>query len=171
MKTLVAGLVIVWVVLAAAPAPGAVLCQKKRSGAVVVREACRKRESPLDPSQLGLVGAKGDKGDQGEPGQQGDKGDQGDAGPSGPPGISEYEYIEIIHNVQIGDTFIVAVASCPAGKKLLGGGYAIQDGKFYVSFANIQVNDTYALTALVLPGQTITATSQAFVKAICARVD
>jgi hypothetical protein len=78
--------------------------------------------------------------------------------------------VERIHNVQIADTSIVTSASCPPGKKLLGGGFAIQDSKFHVTFANTQVNDVYALTAVVLPGQTVTATSQAFVKAICARV-
>jgi hypothetical protein len=64
----------------------------------------------------------------------------------------------------------VQSAECPDGKKLLGGGYAIQEARFYVSFANVQVNDVYALTARVLPRQTITGSSQAFVKAICARV-
>lgn len=84
--------------------------------------------------------------------------------------FTDYEYVETTHNVQPGDTSIVAAASCPPGKKLLGGGFAVQDSKFHVTFANTLVNDVYALTAVVLPGQTITATSQAFVKAICARV-
>jgi hypothetical protein len=86
------------------------------------------------------------------------------------PGFTDYEYVETVHNVQIGDTSIVMAASCPPGKKLLGGGFAVQDSKFHVTFANTQVNDVYGLTAVVLPGQTITATSQAFAKAICARV-
>lgn len=103
-------------------------------------------------------------------GPVGPKGDQGPQGSTGRVGISDYEYLEKIHNVQPGDTFIQLSASCPGGKKLLGGGYAIQDAKFYVSFANTQKNDVYALTARVLPGQTITGSSQAFVKAICARV-
>jgi hypothetical protein len=84
--------------------------------------------------------------------------------------FTDYEYVETTHNIQPGDTTIVDSASCPPGKKLLGGGFAIQDSKFHVTFANTQENDVYALTAVLLPGQTITATSQAFVKAICARV-
>ncbi|HXJ34508.1 MAG TPA: hypothetical protein VMS22_10805 [Candidatus Eisenbacteria bacterium] len=46
----------------------AVLCQR-RSGAIFVRDACRKRESSVDPNSLGLVGAKGDQGPNGAPGQ------------------------------------------------------------------------------------------------------
>lgn len=86
-------------------------------------------------------------------------------------GFTDYEFVERVHNVKPGDTFIVVSAGCPPGKKLLGGGFAVQDSKFHVTFANAQANDVYALTASVLPGQTITATSQAFVKAICARIN
>jgi len=39
----------------------AVLCEKP-SGAVFVRTACKKKEVPLDPGGLGLVGPKGDPG-------------------------------------------------------------------------------------------------------------
>ena len=52
------------VVLTAASSPtwigsasAAVLCQK-RSGAVVVRDACKKKETPLDLSQFGAAGPK-----------------------------------------------------------------------------------------------------------------
>jgi hypothetical protein len=47
-----------------ASASGAVLCQK-RSGAVVVRDACKKKERPLDLAGFGAVGPKGDAGDPG----------------------------------------------------------------------------------------------------------
>ena len=47
-----------------------VLC-KRRSGAVVVREACKKKETALDLSQFGAVGPKGDPGQQGVPGAPG----------------------------------------------------------------------------------------------------
>jgi hypothetical protein len=133
------------------------------------------RDGAITAAKLaaGVTGPAGPKGDTGSPGAVGPQGATGPAGPTGAtgaPGISDYEYVEVIHNVQPGDTSIVRSASCPDGKKLLGGGYAIQDAKFYVTFANTQENDVYGLTARVLPGQAITATSQAFVKAICARV-
>jgi hypothetical protein len=48
----------------------AVLCSKK-SGAVVLRDACKKKETAIDPTGLGLQGPKGDTGAQGVPGAQG----------------------------------------------------------------------------------------------------
>ena len=51
------------------PAHGALLCQKK-SGAVFVRDACKKKETTLDATGLGL---KGDKGDPGDPAQSGSR--------------------------------------------------------------------------------------------------
>lgn len=90
---------------------------------------------------------------------------------AGAAGFTGYEFVQKTHNVNPGDTSIVIGAECPPGKKLLGGGFAVQDSKFNVTFAHAQANDTYALTAVVLPGQTITTTSQAFVEAICARIN
>jgi hypothetical protein len=51
-------------VLAVDLAAGAMLCQK-RSGLLVVRESCKKKEKPVDPIALGLQGPKGDRGDAG----------------------------------------------------------------------------------------------------------
>ena len=56
--------------LFAVAAGASVLCVKK-SGAIALREACRKKETQLDPSQAGIVGPKGDKGDQGNTGAMG----------------------------------------------------------------------------------------------------
>jgi hypothetical protein len=68
-------------------ASAAVLCQK-RSGVVVVRDACKRKEAVLDAAALGLTGPKGDpgpKGDRGEPGASGLPG-VGTPGPKGDPG-------------------------------------------------------------------------------------
>lgn len=119
-----------------------------------------------------LAGPKGDPGAAGAPGAKGDTGAQGAQGPAGPSGISGYERVQTTHNVDPMDTTIVTSAACPAGKKLLGGGAAIQDSKFRPTFIYPQANDVMALTATLLPGQTPPASaSQAFVVAICANVD
>jgi hypothetical protein len=65
----------------------AALCVKK-SGVVVLRDACKKKESPIDPAQFvgaqgpaggnGATGGAGTPGAPGAPGQQGAKGDPGD---------------------------------------------------------------------------------------------
>ena len=58
---------IVATVLVAAPTWAAVLCEKK-SGAVYVRTACKKKEMAVDGAALGLQGPKGDTGSAGGPG-------------------------------------------------------------------------------------------------------
>lgn len=145
-------------------APGAVTSAKVRNGSLLAAD--------FKPGQL-ATGAQGPAGQPGLTGPQGPKGDagaQGLAGAAGPPGISEFQRIQVTHNVAPGDTSIITSASCPVGKKLLGGGAAVQDSKFHITFLNSQSNDVMALTAVVIPGQTITASSQAFVVANCAKV-
>jgi hypothetical protein len=56
--------------LVAAPARAVVMCQKK-SGAVFVRTACKKKETVLDPVALGLRGPAGPPGAPGDPGPPG----------------------------------------------------------------------------------------------------
>ncbi len=53
--------------LASPPMTDAVLCQK-RSGVLVVREACKRKERVADPAALGLQGPPGVPGPQGTPG-------------------------------------------------------------------------------------------------------
>jgi hypothetical protein len=56
-----------------------VLC-REQSGAVVVRGACRKAETRLNATALGLVGPPGPKGERGEKGPRGHQGPPGDLG-------------------------------------------------------------------------------------------
>jgi len=70
----------------------------------------------------GPQGPKGDKGDKGDPGTPGLKGDKGDPGPQGLPGISGHQVVNDIH-VLLGSTSgATFVSTCPAGKRILGGG-------------------------------------------------
>jgi hypothetical protein len=72
-------------VLMATPIEAVMLCARK-SGEVALRQACRKKETPIDVGQLGLLGPKGDPGPDGARGPQGDPGLKGDPGPQGAPG-------------------------------------------------------------------------------------
>jgi hypothetical protein len=54
-------LVVTMMLAGASAAPGALLCQKP-SGALFAREACKRKETAVDPAALGLVGRKGDAG-------------------------------------------------------------------------------------------------------------
>jgi len=70
-----------------------------------------------DPGPAGPAGAQGD------PGPVGPAGPQGDAGPAGAPGVSGWEYVtSAAVSLPTGGTKS-AVARCPAGKQVLGGGF------------------------------------------------
>ncbi len=95
MRTEVGGVLLVFA-MAATAAHGAVLCARKRadgtySSGVAIREACKRSESTLDPSALGLQGPKGDPGMAGPP------------GPAGPSTLS-CETVQLFNN-----------GSCPSG--------------------------------------------------------
>lgn len=77
----------------------------------------------------GPQGPQGPKGPKGSKGDKGQKGDKGDKGATGAPGVSGYEVV----NQTFKEVFIensggmrglseVKTASCPAGKRAIGGG-------------------------------------------------
>ena len=67
----------------------------------------------------GAPGAPGAKGDTGAPGGPGAK---GDTGAQGAPGVSGYEQVESGLIANPAGTRSVGSVSCPAGKRVLGGG-------------------------------------------------
>jgi len=71
--------------LVASSADAVVLCQRP-SGTVTVRDACKKRETQIDLTLLGLRATQGSKGEPGEQGPQGEPGPQGPAGEQGVKG-------------------------------------------------------------------------------------
>lgn len=75
----------------------------------------------------GPAGSKGDKGDKGDTGLQGPAGPQGFPGPAGPQGIAGMSGLEIVTVTQPAWPSAQAlIASCPAGKKVIGGGASVQ---------------------------------------------
>jgi len=66
-------LAVVLAALTIASAHAAVLCRKK-TGAVVMRDACGKKETPIDLTQFGAVGPPGEPGAPGTPGTPGPMG-------------------------------------------------------------------------------------------------
>jgi len=65
-----------------------VLCMKNGSGTVVVRDTCRKRETALNPQEMGLAGPMGDTGPRGATGEPGPQGGTGATGPRGVMGAT-----------------------------------------------------------------------------------
>jgi hypothetical protein len=111
----------VWVAVAVAWALSVVAAQadffcEKKSGAVAIRSACKKKETQVDLASFGALGPKGDTGS---------KGDKGDAGANGTPGAA-IAYAHVLSNGTVDaansknvtnanvtlDTFIVASAYC-----------------------------------------------------------
>jgi len=66
------------------------------------------------------MGPQGPQGIQGEPGKTGPQGPQG---PQGPPGVSGYEEV-VVQQSTTASSFTLS-AICPAGKYILGGGFAL----------------------------------------------
>ena len=79
-------------------------------------------EGPQGPQ--GPQGPAGAQGPQGSPGPMGPAGPQGPQGPAGTPGIPGYEVVENTGGIPYSEALSGAsrVASCSAGKKVLGGG-------------------------------------------------
>jgi len=76
----------------AADANAALLCAKRKTGIIAVRElGCRGNEVQIDPLALGLKGEKGDPGPQGMAGATGEKGAKGDPGPAGLPAATSID--------------------------------------------------------------------------------
>jgi hypothetical protein len=84
---------------------------------------------PGPKGEDGLPGPQGPAGEPGVPGVQGPKGDAGAAGEPGPagepgaPGLNGVSGWEIVYSdAAYGSADQTAVATCPAGKKVIGGG-------------------------------------------------
>lgn len=113
----------------------AVMCVKK-SGVVVVRDACRKRETPVSTTQF--VGAQGEDGADGARGERGEKGESGELRVVDSTG-------RFVGFVDIGHADTIAVVAPGAGLGLL---YSDEDGKgFYryespndVTFYHLQLD-------------------------------
>jgi hypothetical protein len=96
-----------------------------------------------DTGQTGSVGPQGIQGEpgpagaqgpEGEPGAQGVPGPAGPAGPAGPSGTSGYEIVRAVANVGSNQPI---TATCPTGKKVLGGGVEIPGGAPGTIYASI----------------------------------
>ena len=120
---------------------------------------------------IGPVGPIGPQGLQGEQGLQGLPGQQGIQGIQGPAGINGLEIVQV--NTAPQDTARIDVlVECPAGKKVLGGGYATAGNNLNTSIAanGPATSSHWAVTAVTndYPAIRVGWSVQAY--AICANV-
>jgi hypothetical protein len=96
-------------------------------GAPGARGATGQQGVPGSRGPTGQTGTPGQKGATGEPGVKGDRGPTGPPGANGAPGangVSGYQLVSsAIITVPNGGTTRFASASCPTGKKVVGGGW------------------------------------------------
>ena len=139
------------------------------------QQGAQGQQGPIGP--VGPAGPVGPTGPMGPQGLQGERGLQGEQGPEGlpgqqgipgPAGISGLEVVQVNSGTQ--NTFRIDVfAECPAGKQVLGGGFATAGNNLNVSVgANAPYGSSWVVT-LVQNDLTDRAWSvQAY--AICANV-
>jgi hypothetical protein len=146
---------VVMIVQAAIPDPNGVIhaCYRRNGNLRLVdKSSCRGNETAISwsqsgpqgpqgapgtsgsPGPQGVAGPQGTQGPPGTPGPQGPQGPQGSPGSSGSAGVSGYEIINTHGTLPMNGTVSV-VASCPLGKRVLGGGYVVP-----------QVSDTTSLS-------------------------
>ena len=91
-------------------------------------------QGPIGP--VGVAGAQGSQGPLGAAGPAGTAGSSGAQGSTGPAGIAGYEVVTVSveHPFERFDEMVVA--HCPAGKKVIGGGYKVDPMKGRVRHNN-----------------------------------
>jgi hypothetical protein len=115
---------------------------------------------------------KGRLGLQGPQGAQGSQGATGSQGAQGPPGLSAYEQVHRQILVNAGADANVS-ASCPAGKKVIGGGFDIEtptDVKVYSSEPTDGAGNFSDTIWVAFVHNAGSVTRQVTVTAICATV-
>jgi hypothetical protein len=139
---------------------------KARLGSIRIVEAnedCKKNEVALDWNIQGPPGPAGPAGPQGP---------QGDVGPAGPSGVSGYEIVTHQEFLAPG-TFANVHVECPAGKKVLGGGFDIEtpdDVKVFSSEPSDGLGNIIDHGWNVFVHNTGTVSRQTTVSAICTSV-
>jgi hypothetical protein len=85
-------------------------------------------QGPTGPQgATGATGAQGGPGVQGATGERGPQGSTGPAGGLGPAGTLDITEADSDHVTVPAGGFMSAEASCPAGKRVVGGGYRVED--------------------------------------------
>jgi len=129
------------------------------------RSSLRGQTGPAGPQ-----GTKGDKGDPGPKGAPGTPGTPGTPGAPGAPGVSGqvmFTGIHVLLGSQVTSTF---TTSCPAGKKLLGGGVVTFNKKVQVLSSAPASTTAWTAQVTTYSGSPIGTHTAVHIKLICANV-
>jgi hypothetical protein len=128
-------------------------------------------QGPAGPG--GVPGPKGDKGDKGSKGDKGATGPSGPSGLAGPPGISGYQVVEATSAVSA-KPLGGAVATCPGGEKVIGGGGFVNGvfsgGPYAIASSPLNTATGYTQWAFSAADPTASKNWTAVAYAICANV-
>ena len=106
-------------------------CVNNGSGQVQIvgpDDACRRNWTATDWNITGPQGPQGEQGELGPEGPQGEQGELGPEGPQGEPGLSGHQVVFSVFGSVAYPADSLRTLSCPAGKKVLGGGWQNFDG-------------------------------------------
>jgi hypothetical protein len=162
-------------------------CVNLADGAVRIvdtPDACKKNERPLEWNVQGPTGEPGEPGPQGEPalcppadvqviGVEGPPGPPGADGQDGVDGVLGYEIVEQIYSEEVVGPaeYLHLYASCPAGKRALGGGFALFPGDQFVQMGSNPTADGQHWRAIVYNKTAVTHVIALRVYVICGYVD
>jgi hypothetical protein len=156
-------MVVVWA-LSAVAARADYFCEKK-SGAVAIRSACKKKETQVDLTSFGALGPKGD------PGPKGDTGTKGDTGNTGLPGAAiAYAHVLANGTVDTANSKNVTNANVTLDNFIVPSAFCLHDLTF--SFHNVVAvagwdglssTGLFAQAAVGDPAGDCTSTAQAIV--------
>ena len=128
-------------------------------------------QGPQGPA--GDPGATGPQGPQGPQGLQGPAGPEGPAGPQGMDGVGGHEVVTqtLLTTVPTSQTFARVTATCPPGKKVIGGGFS--NGAFSSNVISSEPNGTTGWQVVLYLSDETKAAMGSFsltAKATCATV-
>ena len=141
-----------------------------KDNAVATRDIKDRTIVTKDLNRRTAAALRGKRGPAGRRGPTGPIGALGPTGAAGSPGISGYERVEAVATIAAGETFKRVIASCPAGKTILGGGALVQTNKLNVTSSFLTSTGVWFVQADLIPGQTLTSDSQVFAIVTCANV-
>lgn len=139
---------------------------KVKNGSLQTKDLSASARNSLR-GQTGPQGPQGTKGDKGDPGEKGDKGPKGDTGAPGVSGHQIYNSIHVLLGSTSGATF---TATCPSGKRVLGGGVITFNKKVQVLSSYPSSSTQWTAQVTTYSGAPLGTHTPVHLRLVCANV-